>query len=149
MADRIEKTVDLKAPIDRVWRALTDHEEFGAWFRVKLNEPFAVGQVTTGRITLEGYEHMLWRSTVERMDAPHVFAFTWPHADDPTSPESIDAAPVLRVEFRLEELPHGTRLTIVESGFDALPADSRTTIMRRNEDGWAQQVSNIKAHVER
>ena len=73
MTDRIEKTVDLRAPIARVWKALTDHEEFGKWFRVKLDQPFTVGAVQTGHITYEGYEHMKWRSTVERMEAPHLF----------------------------------------------------------------------------
>ena len=149
MTDRIEKTVELRAPIARVWRAVTDHEEFGAWFRVKLDGPFAVGEVTTGQITYEGYEHMKWRSTTERMDEPHLFVFTWPHAEDAADAGSFDGAPVTRVEFRLEEIPSGTRLTIVESGFEALPADRRTTVMRQNDGGWEQQTKNITAHVER
>lgn len=146
--DRIEKTVDLEAPIERVWRAITDHEEFGAWFRVKLDGPFAVGQVTTGHITYEGYEHMKWRSTVECMEAPHRFAFTWPHPEDPADEESLIGAPETRVEFRLEAIPGGTRLTIIESGFEALPADRRATAMRENEGGWETQTGNIKSHVE-
>jgi uncharacterized protein YndB with AHSA1/START domain len=146
--DRIEKTIDLQAPIERVWRAITDHEQFGAWFRVKLDGPFAVGQVTTGQITYEGYEHMKWRSTVERMDAPHWFVFTWPHAEDPADEEALVDAPETRVEFRLETIPEGTRLTIIESGFEALPADRRATAMRENEGGWEAQTGHIKSYVE-
>jgi len=47
MTLKIEKTIELEAPIDRVWKALTDHEAFGAWFGVKLDGPFVVGQETT------------------------------------------------------------------------------------------------------
>ncbi|MEM9491343.1 MAG: SRPBCC family protein [Myxococcota bacterium] len=149
MGDRIEKQIELKAPIDRVWRALTDHEEFGAWFRVKLDGPFAVGEVTTGRITYEGYENMKWRSRVEFMEAPHRFVFTWPNPEDPTDEQELASAPETRVEFRLEEIPGGTRLTVIESGFEMLPAGRRATAMRENDGGWDIQTAHIKAHVEK
>ena len=149
MDDRIEKTIELSAPVEKVWRAITDHEEFGAWFRVKLDGPFAVGEVTTGRITHPGAEHMRWRSTVEVMDAPRRFAFTWPNpADDAADQDTLAEAPVTRVEFRLEPTAKGTRLTIVESGFEALPPGRRATVMRRNDGGWEQQTKNVAAHVE-
>ena len=77
MTDRIEKTIDLKAPVERVWRALTDHEEFGQWFRVDLEGPFAPGQLSRGRITHPGYEHVAWEARVVRMDAPRLFSLTW------------------------------------------------------------------------
>lgn len=149
MTDRIERTVTLAAPVDRVWRALTDHAEFGAWFRVEIAAPFAVGERATGQITHPGYEHVVWQATITAMDAPRLFAFTWhPYAVDP----AVDYAtePTTLVEFRLE--PHaddGTRLTIVESGFDALPAGRRRDeALRMNGDGWTQQVRNIQTHVE-
>lgn len=147
--NHIQKTVELKASIERVWRALTDHQEFGAWFRVRLDGPFVVGQVTTGQITHDGCQHMKWRSKVERMDAPHLFAFTWPHPEDPADEGTFADAPETRVEFRLEEIPEGTRLTIVESGFEAIPEKQRMTVLRQNEGGWELQTGNIKAHVER
>ena len=147
MSDRIEKSIDLKAPIERVWRALTDHHEFGQWFRVKLEEPFAPGKVSHGHITYPGYEHLRWEAVVQRMEAPRLFSFTWhPYAVDPGvdySPET----PTL-VEFRLEPIATGTRLTVTESGFDALPPHRRTTAFRMNEDGWAEQMTNIRAHVD-
>lgn len=146
MSDRIEKTIDLNAPVERVWRALTDHREFGAWFRVALDGPFVLGQDSTGRITSPGYEHYRWRATVTAMDAPRLFAFRWPHPADPAVDSPDD--PTTLVEFRLAPIPSGTRLTIVESGFDALPPDRRATAMRDNDQGWAQQAGNIRAHVE-
>lgn len=146
MTDRIEKSIELNAPIERVWQALTDHEEFGEWFRVKLDGPFIVGEITTGQMTYPGFEDWKWLSTTQRMEAPRLLAFTWPHPEQ--ADEDYTKAPSTLVEFRLEPTPAGTRLTVVESGFDALPPERRAEAMRRNEGGWAQQTKNIQAHVE-
>ena len=147
MTDRIEKTIDLKAPIERVWRALTDSAEFGEWFRVKIDGAFAPGESARGRITHPGYEHLVWEANIVRMDRPRLFSFTWhPYAVDP----EVDYAqePPTLVEFRLEPIAAGTRLTVVESGFDALPDHRREDALRRNDQGWAQQMTNVQAHVE-
>jgi uncharacterized protein YndB with AHSA1/START domain len=147
MTDRIEKSVDIAAPVERVWRALTDHEEFGAWFRVKLEAPFALGETARGRITHPGFEHVTWAARVVAMDAPSLFAFTWhPYAVDPGIDYSDE--PPTRVEFRLEPAGEGTRLTVTESGFDSIPAGRRDEALRMNERGWEAQVGNVKAHVE-
>lgn len=147
MTDRIEKSVLLKAPVARVWRALTDHNEFGTWFRVKLDGPFVTGETSTGHITYPGYEHVQWQAKVVTMDEPRLFAFTWhPYAVDPAVDYSGET-PTL-VEFRLAPEAGGTRLDIVESGFDKVPAQRRAEAMRMNDGGWAEQVQNIKAHVE-
>jgi uncharacterized protein YndB with AHSA1/START domain len=147
MTDRIEKTIELNATVERVWQALTDHEEFGTWFRVKLDGPFAPGEVSRGHITYPGYEHLKWEAMVERMEPPRYFSFSWhPYAIDPDVDYSGEA-PTL-VEFRLEPTPNGTRLTLVESGFDALPPHRRPDALRMNDGGWSEQMKNIRAHVE-
>lgn len=148
MTDRIEKTIDLKATPARVWRALTDSAEFGEWFRVKLEGPFVLGEEIQGRITYAGYEHLVWKATVTRMDEPTLFAFTW-HPYAVALDVDYDAEPTTLVEFRLTPLADGVRLTVSESGFDALPADRRDEAFLRNEGGWTIQVENIRAHVER
>jgi uncharacterized protein YndB with AHSA1/START domain len=146
MPDRMEKTVTLNAPIARVWRALTDAEEFGTWFRVKLDGPFAPGAVSRGHVTYPGYEHLRWEATVVRMEAPHLFSFTWhPYAIEPD--RDYAAEPATLVEFRLETVPQGTRLTVMESGFDALPPERRDLAFRMNEQGWGIQMGNIATHV--
>ncbi len=148
MTDRIEKSIAIAAPVERVWRALTDHEEFGTWFRVKLDGPFVPGEVSLGRITHPGYEHLKWEARVVAMEAPHLFAFTWhPYAVDPDRDYSAD--PQTRVEFRLEPDGGGTNLTVVESGFDSIPAERRDEALRMNTGGWEAQVKNVKAHAER
>jgi uncharacterized protein YndB with AHSA1/START domain len=148
MVDRIEKTIELNAPIEKVWRALTDHNEFGEWFRVKLDGPFIPGEISHGRITYPGYEHVKWTALIKEMTAPRYFSFTWhPYAIESDIDYSGEA-PTL-VEFRLDPISNGTRLTVVESGFDALPSHRRPDAFRMNESGWAQQLKNIQAHVER
>jgi uncharacterized protein YndB with AHSA1/START domain len=147
MTDRIEKTVELRAPVERVWRALTNSAEFGEWFRVKLDGPFVTGEIARGHITYPGYEHMTWEAKVVRMEHPRVFAFTWrPYAIDPDVDYSGET-PTL-VEFRLEPTPDGVRLSVVESGFDAVPSHRRETALRMNDRGWTEQVQNIKTYVE-
>jgi uncharacterized protein YndB with AHSA1/START domain len=147
MADMIEKSIELKAPVERVWRALTDHEEFGQWFRVKLDGPFAAGAVSTGRITIPGFDHVRWEAIVERMEPPRLFSYRWhPYAVDPDIDYS--AEPTTLVEFRLEPAGEGTRLTVTESGFKALPPHRQPDALRMNDSGWAKQMENVKAHVE-
>ena len=145
-SDRIEKNILLHAPKARVWRALTDAGEFGSWFGVKLDSGFAVGQPTTGKITYPGYEHLTFEATVERMEAEQLFSFRWhPYAIDPKIDYSQE--PTTLVEFRLEETADGTLLTVVESGFDRIPAERRAEAFRMNDNGWAQQMENIQRHV--
>ncbi|WP_019172102.1 SRPBCC family protein [Pseudaminobacter salicylatoxidans] len=146
MTDRIEKSVELNAPVARVWRALTDHKEFGTWFRVKLEGPFVPGAVSRGHITYPGYEHVVWEARVRQMDEPRCFSFTWhPYAVDPEVDYSGET-PTL-VEFRLEPTAGGTRLTVMESGFDKIPAHRRPEALRMNDGGWEEQMKNIANHV--
>ena len=144
--DRIEKVVDLAAPVSRVWRALTDHEEFGQWFRVRLNGPFEVGKTTTGNVTYPGHEHMRWESVTEQMEPERLFAFSWPpSAIDPDTSYDDDAKVV--VEFRLQPSENGTRLTITETGFRQFPESKRLEVLRSNQQGWDLQAENVAAYV--
>jgi len=146
MSDRIERTIDLKAPVSSVWKALTDHREFGAWFRVRLDGPFVPGRESTGQMTVPGYEHLRWKAKVQRMEPERLFSFTWhPYAIDPKQDYSGET-PTL-VEFTLEKTAAGTRLRIVESGFDKVPAKRRDEAFRMNDRGWAAQLENIAKHV--
>jgi len=148
MTDRIEKTIDLKAPIDRVWRALTDHREFGAWFGVQLDAPFAPGQASRGRMGKAdcGHDDVRWNAVVQKMDKPRLFSFTWhPYAIDPKVDYSGEAQTL--VEFMLEKIDGGTRLKVVESGFDKLPAHRRTEAFPKHQMGWDIQAQNIARHL--
>jgi uncharacterized protein YndB with AHSA1/START domain len=146
MHDRIEKTIELNAPVSRVWRALTDHREFGAWFRVKLDGPFVPGQVSRGHITYPGYEHIRWEAVVQKMEPERLFSFAWhPYAIDPK--EDYSKEPPTLVEFILEKTEKGTLLRVIESGFDKIPIKRRAEAFRMNDGGWSTQMENIAAHV--
>lgn len=149
--DRIEKRMELKAPISRVWCALTDYREFGQWFGVKLDGPFIEGQISCGQITYPGCEHVKWEAVVQKMEPERLFSFSWPH------PKSLDKAeyapgdhakdPTTLVEFRLEKTATGTLPVLTESGFGNIPGDFRLEAFRRNEGGWAEQMKNIERYV--
>ena len=143
MNSKIEKTIELKAPISKVWDAITDHKKFGEWFRAVIETPFVVGEKSHCRSKCPGYEHMEWDQTTVAMEPETYFAFRWPHADMETGkPYSADS--ITLVEFRLEEIPGGTRLTIIESGFEALPENRRDQAYRDNSGGWEMQTKNIQ-----
>ncbi|MHC5212389.1 MAG: SRPBCC family protein [Planctomycetota bacterium] len=147
ITDSIHKEIILRAPLARVWRALTDSGEFGEWFGVLLDGPFGVGEKIRGQITHPGCEHMAFEAWVETMVPEQRFAFRWnPVPPDPQTGERSE--PTTLVEFRLEEVSDGTRLTVTESGFDAIPKDRRDQAFRRNEGGWTEQMKNISKHVD-
>ena len=145
MNNQIKKRIELKAPVSRVWRALSDYREFGEWFRVKLNGPFVPGQVSHGQITYPGYEHHRWEAVVRKMEPERLFSFTWhPYSVDPKIDYSKET-PTL-VEFRLEQIPSGTLLRLTESGFDKIPSERRPEAFRMNDGGWTEQMKNIANH---
>jgi len=146
MNNCIEKRIELKAPLSRVWRALTDYREFGQWFRVKVDGPFVPGEISRGQVTYPGYEHLQWEVVVQKMEPERLFSFTWhPYAVDPEKDYSKET-PTL-VEFRLEKIANGTLLVVTESGFDKIPGDRRPEAFRMNDGGWTEQMKNIENYV--
>jgi uncharacterized protein YndB with AHSA1/START domain len=147
MSNRIEKTIELKAPVSRVWRALTDHREFGEWFNVKLDGPFVPGKVSSGRITYPGYEHLTFELVTQNIEPERLFSFSWhPYAIDPNVDYSKE--PSTLVEFRLEPKGKSTVLHLAESGFDAIPEGRQFEAFRKNDEGWTEQMNNIKTYLE-
>jgi uncharacterized protein YndB with AHSA1/START domain len=149
VTDRIEKRIVLRAPRARVWRAIAHAEEFGSWFGVDFKPAtFVPGTTVRGNLTVPGYEHLTMEIVIHRMEAERLFSFRWhPYAVDPKVDYSGE--PMTLVVFELHEAPEGTLLTVVESGFDAIPLHRRAEALRMNERGWAGQMKNIEAHVGR
>lgn len=146
--DRIETSVDIAAPPARVWRALVDAEDFGAWFGVALaaSGTFVPGQQVHGRITHPGYEHLDFNAVIERIEPERTLSFRWhPYAIDPAVDYSREATTL--VVFELRPSVRGTTLRVVESGFDALPLARRLEAFRMNRQGWDAQTKNIERHV--
>ncbi|HUQ88298.1 MAG TPA: SRPBCC family protein [Vicinamibacterales bacterium] len=159
VSDRIEKQVVLRAPLSRVWQALTDSTEFGQWFGVRFDGPFKAGEPISGRITpttmdakvaemQKPYDGVAFNITIDRIEPRTVFSFRWhPFAIDPKADYSSE--PTTLVSFVLKEVPEGVQLTVTESGFDQVPLDRRATAFTANEGGWSMQVTLIKRYVEK
>ena len=144
--DRIEKQIRLSVPRARVWRAVTDPQEFGQWFGVKLSGAVAPVAKLRGAITHPGYEHLTFEATVETVEPEKRFSFRWhPYAIEPGVDYSSE--PTTLVVFTLEEVEGGTLLKVVESGFDNIPAARRAKAFEMNSNGWAIQMENIKKHL--
>lgn len=144
--DCIRKQIELKAPLSRVWRALTDHREFSSWFGVTLEAPFVAGQPTAGQLTYPGYEHLRMEVFVEKLEPEHYFSFTWHPYAVRSDVDYSQENPTL-VEFTLHDAGGNTSLTVSESGFSKLPPHRREEAFRMNDGGWSAQLQNIERHV--
>lgn len=146
--DHVEKRIELNASVSRVWKALTDHDQFGEWFHVKLDGPFKSGEVSRGHVTYPGYEHLKWEAAIKAIDPERYFAFTWhPYAVDPKVDYSEE--PPTLVEFLLDPTANGALLTVTESGFDKIPLARALEAFRMNETGWEIQMKNIESYLSR
>jgi uncharacterized protein YndB with AHSA1/START domain len=146
--DRIERSILVEAPRERVWRALSNAEEFGEWFGANLKgQSFAAGQRARGHITHPGYEHVYFEVVIERVEPQQLLSWHWhPYAVDPAV-DYTGEEPTL-VTFTLKDAPgEGTLLTVVESGFDKVPPHRRLEAFRMNSGGWDAQMGNIARHV--
>lgn len=144
--DKIEKQVVLRAPRERVWKALADAESFGQWFGVKLNGAFAPGARLQGKILHKGYEHVPFEITIEKMETERTFSWRW-HANAIDPKFDYSAEPTTLVVFELKDVSEGTLLTVVESGFDGIPLARRAEAYRSNDGGWAAQMKAIEQYV--
>lgn len=147
MTDRIEKEILIRAPRSRVWRAISDKTEFGTWFEARFAAgPFVAGEKVNGQITTKGYEHVPMNIEIVDVEPESRLSYRWhPYGIDPAVDYSQET-PTL-VTFTLSDAPEGTRLQLVESGFDLLPPQRRTEALEKNDRGWTAQLHNIERHV--
>jgi uncharacterized protein YndB with AHSA1/START domain len=157
MSDRIEKNVLLRAPLERVWRAISDSKQFGTWFGVEFDEPFAPGKPMVGRILptkvdpevakqQAPYEGATFEILIETIEPMKLFSFRW-HPFAMEKDFDYSKEPMTLVEFRLSAEGEGTRLLIVESGFDGLPLARRAQAFKANEGGWEHQSKLIEKYL--
>jgi uncharacterized protein YndB with AHSA1/START domain len=157
--DRIVKTTVLKTPRERVWRAVSDSQQYGAWFGARFDGAFTAGAKLTATIvpteadadvakSQEPYRGRTFTFEVERVEPPRLIAFRWhPYAVDPAHDYSQE--PTTLIVFELEEVDGGTKLTITESGFDQIPLARRAEAFKMNEGGWQAQLMLIEKYLAR
>jgi uncharacterized protein YndB with AHSA1/START domain len=157
VSDRIEKRILLRASRARVWRALTDHREFGEWFGMQCDAPFKPGATVTGIIVptavdetvakaQEPYKGMPFELAIEQMEPERLFSFRWhPGAADRNVDYSKE--PTTLVTFALEDAPGGILLSVTESGFDRIPLARRAAAFTANDEGWTMVMTLIEKHL--
>jgi len=155
--ERIEKQILLRAPIERVWRAVSDSREFGEWFGVVFDGPFVAHTRVTGKIaptkadpevakTQEPYAGMAFEFTVDSVEAPHLISFRWhPFAVEPGVDYSLE--PTTLIVFELKAQGASTLLVITESGFDGIPLARRAKAFTMNEKGWDAQTRLLEKYL--
>ena len=155
--DRIEKKILLRAPLKRVWRALSDSKEFGTWFGVKFDAPFTPGALLRGKVVGSAvdaevaklqtqHEHPPFEITIARMEPGRLFSFRWdPYAVEPGVDYSKE--PTTLIEFTLAEVPNGVMLTVTESGFDQIPLARRVKAFTANEQGWGMVIQLVEKYL--
>lgn len=155
--DRIEKKTTLRAPVSRVWRAISDAREFGTWFGVDFDGPFVAGARIKGRITptkvdpevaklQEPHRGMVFEVAVDRIEPERLFSFRWlPFEVQPGVDPWKELATL--VVFELAEVQGGTQLTISESGFHRIPLERRAQAFTQNEGGWEHQLRLVEKYL--
>jgi uncharacterized protein YndB with AHSA1/START domain len=155
--DRIRKTTVLRAPVERVWRAVSDAREFGAWFGVEFDDPFTPNTRITGKIvptqadpevakTQAPYAGKSFDFSIEQIEPMRLLSFRWhPYAVDPSVDYSKE--PTTLIVFELEAVEGGTRLTITESGFDGIPIARRARAFEMNDQGWTAQLTLVEKYL--
>jgi uncharacterized protein YndB with AHSA1/START domain len=144
----IEKEIVLRAPRSRVWRAISDANEFGQWFGMTLDGPFKPGKAMNGKFSNPKYAHVTLHMTIVDIQPETLFSYRWhPGAMDPNVDYSQE--PTTLIEFRLSDAAEGTKLTVTESGFDEIPEWRRAEAFKMNSGGWTGQVENIRKYVEK
>lgn len=157
--DRIEKQALLHAPLERVWRAISDAREFGSWFGMRLDGSFVAGARVGGEMVptivdpdvaaaQKPYEGQRFDIMVERVEPMRLLSFRW-HPGVPEAGADLSSEPTTLVVFELEERPDGTLLTITESGFDGIPLARRAESLEGNAEGWEAQLMLIGKYLAR
>lgn len=155
--DRIEKKILLRAPLERVWRAISDSGEFGVWFGVKFDGPFTPGARMRGTIVgtqvdadvakaQKQHAKISFEMTIEQIEPQRLLSFRWhPNAVEPGMDYSDE--PTTLIVFALEEVSEGVMLTVTESGFDQIPLERRVKAFTANNQGWTIVITLVEKYL--
>lgn len=143
---KIEKRILLRASRDRVWRAITNIEEFSAWFGVKTAGVFEPGQRLELTSTASDCKGLDFYMIVEQMQPGRLFSWRW-HPGMPDPAVDYGKEPMTLVEFHLEDAEQGTLVTVIETGFNELSLARRAGVFAQNEKGWEAQLQNLDRYV--
>ena len=144
---RIDRAIDIDAPVEQVWRALTDPREISAWFRVTIEGQFKTGDEVWMTSTHEPYAGQRFRVRIVELTPPRRMVWRWhPGEVDPALDYSQE--PETTVTYTLEPIPTGTRLSVSETGFDEISLERRAKVFADNSQGWPEVLVWLKTHAE-
>jgi uncharacterized protein YndB with AHSA1/START domain len=144
---RIDRTIDIKASPHRVWRALTDVSELASWFQVTIEGDIAQGSEVWMTSVHPQHAGMRWPVRIVELTPPRRMVWQWhPGEIDPARDYAHD--PQTTVTFTLEPSAGGTRLSVAETGFDALSLERRAKAYADNTQGWTEVLVWLQKHVE-
>jgi uncharacterized protein YndB with AHSA1/START domain len=144
---RIDRTIEIKAPPERVWRALTSAAELSAWFQVTIEGEIAPGNEVWMTTVHPQHAGQRFRVRFVEMTPPRRFVWQWhPGAVDPSVDYSRE--PRTTVTFTLEPSGDGTRLSVAETGFDQISLARRAKVYGDNSQGWTEVLGWLRQHVE-
>jgi uncharacterized protein YndB with AHSA1/START domain len=142
----IEKRILIRAPRERVWRAIANAEEFSKWFGVKIDGVFEPGARVKMTATNKGYEGMVVYVTIEQMEPDRFLSWRW-HPGAPQPDVDYSAEPTTLVEFHVEDAEGGAMLTVRETGFDQISLARRAGVYKDNVGGWEAQTQSLARYI--
>lgn len=144
---RIERAIEILAPIDRVWRALTDPTELSTWFRVTIDGPIEAGRSVSMTSVLPAYAGLRFQVDIVELTRPTRVVWRW-HPGEIDQIMDYSREPKTTVTFTLTPMAGGTRVEVTEAGFDQISLARRAKVHADNSQGWSEVAVWLKTHVE-
>ena len=144
---RIDRAIEIDAPPERVWRALTDANELAEWFQVSIEGKIAAGSAVWMTSTHAQHAGQRFQVLITELTPPRRVVWQWhPGEVDPALDYSRE--PRTTVTFTLEPSPRGTRLSVSETGFDEISLARRAKVHADNSQGWTEVLVWLQKYAE-
>lgn len=139
--EHIEREIVIDAPLEVVWAIVTEPAHVGSWF----SDAAEIDLRPRGKAVLTWEKHGSALARVEKVEPPHLFSFRWAR---PVGAEPREGNSTL-VEFSLSAEGAGTRLRVVESGFQELDGseEEKTKYAEGNNEGWEHELGDLLEYV--
>lgn len=144
---RIDRSIELNAPPERVWRALTNADELAAWFQVRIEGDLAPGNEVWMTSVHPDHAGVRFVVRIAEMTKPRRVVWEW-HPGEVDPGVDYSREPRTTVTFSLEPSGRGTRLSLSETGFDAIALARRAKAYTDNSQGWTDVLVWLQKYVE-
>jgi uncharacterized protein YndB with AHSA1/START domain len=143
MDQSITRTLILKAPLDKAWNAIATPEGFHGWFSAKVEGDWKEGEAVLLRWPSGNANEI----RLNKIQPKSLFVYQW-HPGEYNKLDAYPESELTTITMRLREVPDGTELSLVESGFENVSEDRRLKVLGLNTEGWEEELENIRKYVE-